>query len=141
MWQYVRLNNKRLRNTFVNQQICHKMQFLFGPVRSLINLLILDKAQKMARGVPVTNIYNMSTNNWSPNSHLTNTVSEWKSVTHRRTDRQMDRQTLQFVKLLLAAKKVFLIGHLVMDGIYNIVHKFHEVKNWLEFLSTRIVTE
>ena len=43
---------------------------------SLINLLISDKAQKMAQDVPLTNIYNMSTNNWTPNKYLTNTVGE-----------------------------------------------------------------
>ena len=31
MWQYVRLNNNRLTNTFLNKQICHKMRYIFGP--------------------------------------------------------------------------------------------------------------
>ena len=43
---------------------------------SLNNLLISDKAQKMARDVPLRNIYNMSTNNSTPNKYLTNTVGE-----------------------------------------------------------------
>ena len=38
--------------------------------------MISDKAQKMARDVPLTNIYNMSTNNWTPNKYLTNIVGE-----------------------------------------------------------------
>ena len=49
---------------------------------SLINLLISDKAQKMARDVPLTNIYNMSTNNWTPNKYLTNTVGELNKEKH-----------------------------------------------------------
>ena len=47
----------------------------------------------MARDVPLTNIYNMSTNNWTPNNHLTNTVCESKSVADRRTDRRTDGRT------------------------------------------------
>ena len=53
---------------------------------SLINLLISDKAhmpEVKARDVELTNIYDMSTNNWYPNNHLTNTVGESKSVTDR----------------------------------------------------------
>ena len=76
MWQYVCLNNKCLTNTFVNKQICHKMWYIFGPGGSLIHLLFSDKAQKMVRGVPLTNIYNMSTNNLTPNKYFTNTVGE-----------------------------------------------------------------
>ena len=45
----------------------------------------------MAWVVPLINIYNMSTNNWTSNNHLTNTDCEWKSVTHGRTDGQTKR--------------------------------------------------
>ena len=63
--------------------------------------MISDKAQKMARDVLLTNIYNMSTSNWSPNNHLTNTVGESKSV----TDSQTVIQSESIDKLLLGAKK------------------------------------
>ena len=43
---------------------------------SLINILISNKAQKMAREDPLTNIYNLSTNNGTPNKYLKNTVGE-----------------------------------------------------------------
>ena len=46
---------------------------------SLVNLLISDKAQKMAQNVPLTNIYNMSTNNWTPNKYSTNSVGEFNN--------------------------------------------------------------
>ena len=73
----------------------------------------------MARDVPLTNIYNMSANNWSPNNHLTNTVGESKSV----TDGQSDSQTRSIDKLLLGAKK----------SVQKI--EFIEIKNLLEVKS------
>ena len=63
MRQYVRLNNKCLTNTFVNMKKYRKLGYIFGPVGSLINILISNMAQKMARFVPLTNIYDMTTNN------------------------------------------------------------------------------
>ena len=88
MWQYISLNNKCLTNTFVNKEISQKYGTFSALGRSQINILILNKAQKMAWVVPLINIYNMSTNNWTSNNHLTNTDCEWKSVTHGRTDRR-----------------------------------------------------
>ena len=96
MWQYISLNNKYLTNTFVNKEISQKYGTFSALGRSQINILILNKAQKMAWVVPLINMYNMSTNNWTSNNHLTNTDCEWKSVTHGRTDR---RTKTPFVEL------------------------------------------
>ena len=74
-----------LTNTSVNmKKKITKWGTLSALEGSLINLLISDKVQKMARDVPLRNIYNMSTNNWSPNNHLTNTVCEWNKAAHQR---------------------------------------------------------
>ena len=43
---------------------------------SLMNSLISDKDYMMARDVLLTNAYNMSTNNSTPNKYLTNIVGE-----------------------------------------------------------------
>ena len=48
----------------VNMKKKSQNEVHFQPWRSsLVNLLISDKAQKMVRDVPLTNIYNRSTNN------------------------------------------------------------------------------
>ena len=65
-----------LTNTSVNMKKITKWGTLSALDGSLVNLLISDKAQKMAQNVPLTNIYNMSTNNLTPNKYFTNTVGE-----------------------------------------------------------------
>ena len=53
-------------NITISMKKCQKMGYTFGPVGSLINLLISDKAQMMPRGprCPINKyIYNMSTKN------------------------------------------------------------------------------
>ena len=79
---YIICDNMSSKTTIFDKNFCKyeknvtKWGTLSALEGSLINLLILDKAQKMARDVPLTNIYNMSTNNWTPNKYLTNTVGE-----------------------------------------------------------------
>ena len=79
---YIICDNMSSKTTIFDKYICKyeknvtKWGTLSALEGSLINLLISDKAQKMARDVPLTNIYNMSTNNWTPNKYLTNTVGE-----------------------------------------------------------------
>ena len=71
------VRQKFLTNTSVNmKKKITKWGTLSALEGSLVNLLISDKAQKMAQNVPLTNIYNMSTNNLTPNKYLTNTVGE-----------------------------------------------------------------
>ena len=53
------------------------MRYIFRPDEGvLINILILDNAEKILWGVKLTNIYNMSTNTWTSNKHSKNAVWE-----------------------------------------------------------------
>ena len=80
--KYMICGNMSSKTTIFDKYICKyekkitKWGTLSALDGSLVNLLISDKAQKMAQNVPLTNIYNMSTNNLTPNKYFTNTVGE-----------------------------------------------------------------